>query len=360
MARFLFALLAVTVLAAGQLGHAAPSPAEVSRRPDDTNWLNKADPGTGNSFTDYTGSVKRVHAASGASADADARNPFQYYYTSSVKGVHAASGASADADARNPFHYYYTSSVNRLHAASGASDEASAATRAAGTATAVFFREEAVRVGESLPLRFPPGATAALGLLPRQVADSIPFSTRALPGVLAMLGVAPGSVAAAKMEDTLHACEAPTAVAGEAKFCATSLEALAERAMAALGTRDVRALASTLPSAGAPLQKYMVAAVRPVDGGCFVACHPEPYPYTVYRCHATGPARAYMVEMEGARAGGAAAVTVAVVCHTETSQWDPEHVSFKILGTKPGGAPVCHLMPYGHMIWAKNANHSPA
>ena len=127
--------------------------------------------------------------------------------------------------------------------------------------------------------------------------------------------------------------------------------------MAALGTRRVRAVTSTLPRAGAPPQEYTVRAVRPVDGASFVACHDEVYPYTVYRCHGTGPARAYMVEMDGAREG---AVTVATVCHTDTSRWNPEHVSFKLLGTKPGGAPICHLMPYGHIIWAKNVKRSPA
>lgn len=57
-----------------------------------------------------------------------------------------------------------------------------------------------------------------------------------------------------------------------------------------------------------------------------------------------------MVELEGTNN----LVTVAVICHTDTSKWDPEHLPFKILGTKPGGPPVCHTMPYGHMIWAKN------
>lgn len=129
--------------------------------------------------------------------------------------------------------------------------------------------------------------------------------------------------------------------------------------MGVLGTRDIRPVTSTLPGAGAPLQTYTVRAVRRVEGGPdFVACHDEAYPYTVYRCHTTGPSRAYMVDMEGARGGDA--VTIATVCHTDTSLWNPEHVSFKLLGTKPGGAPVCHLMPYGHIIWAKNVKRSTA
>ncbi|KAL6658646.1 hypothetical protein ACP70R_004232 [Stipagrostis hirtigluma subsp. patula] len=225
----------------------------------------------------------------------------------------------------------------------------------------VFFREEALRVGESLPLHLPAVASAPLGFLPRHVADTIPFSTSELRGVLAMLGIAEYSDLAARMEETLRTCESPAPqLAWEASFCATSPEALAEGAAAALGTRDVVTLASTVPRSGVPPQPYTVRAVHPVDHGArLVVCHDQPYPYTVYQCHGTGPrqARAYMVDMEDARGG---AVTVAVVCHTDTSRWNPEHVSFKLLGTVPGGAPVCHLMPYGHVIWAENGRRSSA
>lgn len=269
------------------------------------------------------------------------------------QGVPASGGARDDDDDDHSFKGYefgYDAPSERSH-------------RATPTApTAVFFHEEAVRVGERLPLHFRAAAPAALGLLPRGVADSIPFTTAALPAVLALLGVPPGSSRAAAMAETLRTCERPPPVAGEAeeaRFCATSLEAMVERAVAALGTRDVRAVTSALPLAGLPPQAYTVRAVRRIGGGAsFVACHDEAYPYTVYWCHGTGPARAYLVEMEGARGGGA--VTVAFVCHTDTSRWNPEHVSFKVLGTKPGGAPVCHLMPYGHIIWAKNVKPSPA
>lgn len=78
---------------------------------------------------------------------------------------------------------------------------------------AVFFHEEAVKVGQSLPFLFRPGRRATLGMLPRDAADSIPFSTPAIPGVLALLGIG-GGRAAADMEETLSMCEAPPLVAG--------------------------------------------------------------------------------------------------------------------------------------------------
>ncbi|CAL5005516.1 unnamed protein product [Urochloa decumbens] len=351
MARFAAVLLAAAVaalLAAGRLAHAAPSTAEVIWRavlpgsavPDavlrlirpDNNFVTKDEAEDAPPFNYQNYKAPSNGAAGGGARDDD----FGYDYK--APSIVPAGGGGD----REPFGYDYKAPGGHHHHAK----------------TTVFFHEESVRAGARLHFHFPAAAPAALGLLPGDVADAIPFATPALPSVLALLGVPPGSAQAAAMAETLRACELPP-LAGEAKFCAASLEALVERAAAALGTRDVRAVTSTLPRAGAPLQAYTVRAVRRVDGGGagFVACHDEPYPYTVYRCHGTGPARAYMVEMEGARGS---TVTVATVCHTDTSLWNPEHVSFKLLGTKPGGAPICHLMPYGHIIWAKNVKRSPA
>ncbi|KAE8786377.1 Protein RAFTIN 1B [Hordeum vulgare] len=365
MARFLVALLAATVVAvqAGeQLGHAAPATAEVFWRavlphsplPDAVLRLLKQP------AADATGFVVR---------DAEDRPPFDYRdYSRSESDDEPSKRTGATSGARDLDYDDYYSAADKLRGAAAAEyKEPSSSLAGSGASTArggkaetttVFFHEEAVRVGKRLPFNFPPAAPAALGFLPREIADSVPFSTAALPRVLSAFGIASDSATVASMEATLRACESPT-IAGESKFCATSLEALVERAMGVLGTRDIRPVTSTLPRAGAPLQTYTVRAVRPVEGGpVFVGCHDEAYPYTVYRCHTTGPSRAYMVEMEGARGGDA--VTIAAVCHTDTSLWNPEHVSFKLLGTKPGGTPVCHLMPYGHIIWAKNVKRSTA
>ena len=189
------------------------------------------------------------------------------------------------------------------------------------------------------------------------MADAIPFSASSLPATLARLGIANDSAQAAAMEETLYMCELPQKAGEAAKFCATSLEALVEGSMAALGTRRIRPVTSGLPRSGAPKQPYTVRAVHPVDGASFVSCHDHDYPYTVYMCHNTPSTRAYMVELEGARSG--LAVTVAAICHADTSSWNAEHVSFRILGTKPGGAPVCHYLPYGHNLWVNmEANRS--
>jgi len=224
-------------------------------------------------------------------------------------------------------------------------------------AQGLFFHEELVQVGKTITLYFPLAASAPLGLLPRRVADSIPFSPSSLPTALTRLGIANDSAQAAAMVETLHMCELPQKAGEAAKFCATSLEALVEGSMAALGTRRIRPVTSGLPRSGAPKQPYTVRAVHPVDGASFVSCHDHDYPYTVYMCHNTPSTRVYKVELEGARSG--LAVTVAAICHADTSSWNAEHVSFRILGTKPGGAPVCHYLPYGHNVWVNmEANRS--
>ncbi|KAM3189475.1 hypothetical protein ACQJBY_068022 [Aegilops geniculata] len=359
MARFLVALLAATLVAVqagGQLGHAAPATGEVFWRavlphsplPDAVLRLLKQPAAEATSFL----------------RDPEDRPPFDYRDYSRSSSDDEPSKSTGAASGAGGFDYDNYSGTDKRR---GATDEYKApssslagcgARGGQAETTTVFFHEEAVRVGKRLPFRFPPATPAALGFLPRQVADSVPFTTAALPGVLAMFGIASDTATVGSMEATLRACESPS-IAGESKFCATSLEALVERAMGVLGTRDIRPVTSTLPRAGAPLQTYTVRAVQPVEGGpVFVACHDEAYPYTVYRCHTTGPSRAYMVDMEGARGGDT--VTIATVCHTDTSLWNPEHVSFKLLGTKPGGTPVCHLMPYGHIIWAKNVKRSTA
>ncbi|KAF8758064.1 hypothetical protein HU200_010724 [Digitaria exilis] len=369
MARFAAVLLAAILLVqAGRVTHAAPSTAEVF-------WRAVL---SGSAVPDTVLRLLRSRKGKAEEAEGVARPnaPFNYqnYERSSApygydyKAPSTTVGARDDDD--TPFSYDYKPApttddhVTRddtpfsySYKAPGEHHHHEDVASATSKTTVVFFHEESVRVGERLAFHFPAASPAPLGLLPRNVADAIPFTTSSLPSVLSLLGVSPSSAQAAAMAETLRTCESPT-LSGEAKFCATSLEALVERATSALGTRDVRAVTSTLPRAGAPPQEYTVRAVRRVDGESFVACHDEAYPYTVYRCHGTGPARAYVVEMEGARDG--AVVAVATVCHTDTSQWNPEHVSFKLLGTKPGGAPICHLMPYGHILWAKNVKGSPA
>ncbi|XP_062199947.1 BURP domain-containing protein 15-like [Phragmites australis] len=119
-----------------------------------------------------------------------------------------------------------------------------------------------------------------------------------------------------------------------------------------------RSIAPRAPAAAAEatLRLYTVRAVRAVEGSRFVVCRREAGPGVVYGCRATGPARAYVVDV----AGGDVAVAAAVVCHTDTSQWDPAHAAFRLLDVKPGGAAVCHALPDAQQVLPAKNGKSPS
>jgi len=44
-------------------------------------------------------------------------------------------------------------------------------------------------------------------------------------------------------------------------------------------------------------------------------------------------------------------VKATVVCHKDTTEWDPNHVFLQVLKIKPGTTPVCRIFPEGHLLW---------
>lgn len=123
--------------------------------------------------------------------------------------------------------------------------------------------------------------------------------------------------------------------------------------------------------ASPPLRLYTVRVVRAVDGWKFMVCRRDrearPGPGAsddderdaVYGCRATGPARAYVVDVVGERGETAAAV---VVCRTDTSRWNHRaRAAFGLLDVKPGGAAaVCHAALDAQVIPVKNDRMSSA
>ncbi|XP_062202072.1 BURP domain-containing protein 13-like [Phragmites australis] len=91
-----------------------------------------------------------------------------------------------------------------------------------------------------------------------------------------------------------------------------------------------------------PRQECVVSAVSPLDGDRHVACHDEPYPYAVFQCHMTGRSstKAYMITLSGR----SPAVTMAALCHRDTSNWNPAHPAFEML---------CHFMPYANLVFGE-------
>ncbi|KAH7524220.1 BURP domain protein RD22 [Ziziphus jujuba] len=233
----------------------------------------------------------------------------------------------------SPFNYIYAASENQLH------DDPN---------VALFFLEKDLHPGSEMNLHFIKSSNSQT-FLPRQVAQSIPFSSNKLPEIYNQFSVVPGSIEAEIIKETIKECENPS-TRGEEKYCATSLESMVDFSTSKLG-KDALAV-STEVDKETQMQKYtIVPQVKKMVGDKSVVCHKQNYAYAVFYCHTTESTETFIVPLEGADGTKAKAVAV---CHKDTSTWNPKHVAFQVLNVKPGTVPVCHYLPEDHIVWVKN------
>lgn len=231
---------------------------------------------------------------------------------------------------KSPFNYVYAATETQLH------DDPN---------VALFFLEKDLHPGTKLNLHFTKTSNQAT-FLPRQVADSTPFSSDKVDDILNRFNVKPDSKEAQIMKNTISECE-EGGIKGEEKYCATSLESMVDFSTSKLG-KNVEVV-STEVDKETGLQKYTIApGVKKLAGDKAVVCHKQNYPYAVFYCHKTETTKAYSVPLEGANGIRVKAVAV---CHTDTSQWNPKHLAFQVLKVKPGTVPVCHFLPEDHVVW---------
>ncbi|XP_047180925.1 BURP domain protein RD22-like [Vigna umbellata] len=215
------------------------------------------------------------------------------------------------------------------------------------TTVALFFKENDLHYGKKLNLHFTASSNQAT-FLPRQVADSIPFSSSKVDDVFTKFSIKPESEEANVVKNTLSECE-DTGIKGEEKYCATSLESMVDFSTSKLGKNLV--VLSTVVDQETGLQQYTIApGVKKISGDKAVVCHKQNYPHAVFYCHKTETTRTYSVPLEGANGIRVKAVAV---CHTDTSQWNPKHLAFQVLKVKPGTVPVCHFLPEDHVVWVQ-------
>ncbi|XP_050261883.1 BURP domain-containing protein 9-like isoform X1 [Quercus robur] len=211
-----------------------------------------------------------------------------------------------------------------------------------------FFTMDDLFVGNIMPLYFPIQELSEF--LPREEADSIPFSMPQLPNVLQLFSIPIDSPNARAMEDTLQQCEA-TPITGETKLCATSLESMLDFVHSITGLwANLNVLTTKHPTMSTSLtQNYDVLRVsKELYAPKWVACHPLPYPYKIFFCHFIENTKIFKVLLGGENGHKVEAVAV---CHMDTSDWDPNHILFRQLGVKPGSSPVCHFLPKYHLVW---------
>ncbi|XP_027330067.1 BURP domain protein RD22-like [Abrus precatorius] len=237
--------------------------------------------------------------------------------------VHVAVGKS-------PFDYVYAASETQLH------DDPN---------VALFFLEKDLHSGKKLNLHFTKTLNSA-AFLPRQVADSIPFSSKKVDDVFTKFSIKPDSNEGQTVKNTINECEGPS-IRGEEKSCVTSLESMVDFSTSKLGN-NVEAV-STEVNKESELQQYTIAkGVKKLGENKAVVCHKQSYPYAVFYCHKSDTTKAYSVPLVGADRTRLTAVSV---CHTDTSQWNPKHLAFQVLNVQPGTVPVCHFLPEDHVVF---------
>jgi hypothetical protein len=216
----------------------------------------------------------------------------------------------------------------------------------------IYFLEKDLHTGTKLTLystllkRSSPDSRVFF--LPRRLAEAIPFSSDKLSVALEKLDISQGSDTALAMKQTLKGCEGP-ANSWERKYCATSLESMIDYATSTLGTSSLNVLETNVPCK-LESQKYTITRIpfQSKSGSKALVCHSETYAYAVYYCHESQHITTARVSLKGEDGSSGEGVAV---CHMDTSGWNPQHLAFKVLKVKPGGAPVCHFVPNGEVLW---------
>ncbi|XP_015163980.1 protein RAFTIN 1B-like isoform X2 [Solanum tuberosum] len=200
----------------------------------------------------------------------------------------------------------------------------------------IFFLMDDLKLGKTLTHSFPTmDLPSSLQMLPKKV----PFSLKE----------------AKSMEETLRLCE-DSPMKGETKYCATSIEAMRDFVQGILGENTqiepliTMTTTSTDPLNHNRLQNYTILN-DPEDVGAtkMVACHTM---RSVYYCHHTiSKSKVLKVELRN-DANGSDKIEAIAVCHLDTSDWNPSHLSFRVLGILPGTSPICHFFPSSNdLVW---------
>ncbi|XP_048234312.1 BURP domain-containing protein 9-like [Ricinus communis] len=210
----------------------------------------------------------------------------------------------------------------------------------------VFFLQKDLHVGQKMKLHITKSTNEAK-FLPRKVAESIPFSSKKIAEMLERFSVKPESLQAKIIKKTVDDCES-VGIKGEDRFCPTSLESLIDFTVSHIGNK-AQVLYNEVDKP-TRMQEYTIMGVKMV-GENQVVCHKQKYPYALYYCHSISATKVYTAPLVGADGTKAKAV---VVCHSDTSNWNPGHLAFLMLKIKPGEGTVCHFIRSDTLVWSSN------
>ncbi|KAL4348779.1 hypothetical protein GQ457_17G002890 [Hibiscus cannabinus] len=214
---------------------------------------------------------------------------------------------------------------------------------------AYFFMKD-VQVGKTIPVNFPHlKESDPARNLPRKTPTSLPLSLKALPSLLRFFSIPPASPQALAMEKTLTDCQIERP--GEHRACITSVDSLIDFVGGIFGP-DVpfEILRTSVATKTSPvLQNYTVVEVKEKTSTKSLPCHNLPYPYAVFYCHILVDTtnRMFKVTLRGENG---AVVEAVLVCHMDTSKWNPNFFAFRQLGVERGTTEACHFAPAYDMV----------
>ncbi|KAJ0010869.1 hypothetical protein Pint_34619 [Pistacia integerrima] len=222
----------------------------------------------------------------------------------------------------------------------------------------IFFTMNELKAGKFFPTSLPMNdPSTSPPLLPREEADLIPFSSQELPQILDYFSFSHDSTQAKAIEDAVKRCET-NPIKGETKLCATSLESMFDFVRSIFGLEmDFQVLSTThLTKSIATYQNYTILKVpKEIYSPKMVACHTVPYPYAIFYCHSQETETKIFSVPLGAEDGDR--VEAVAACHMDTSHWSPDHISFRMLGIKPGSSHVCHLFATDNLVFVPKSTH---
>ncbi|KAE8677219.1 sucrose-phosphate synthase 1 [Hibiscus syriacus] len=210
----------------------------------------------------------------------------------------------------------------------------------------IFFLENQLPVGRTLKVNEILKTMNKASFLPRQIAQSIPFSSRKFPEIFNYFSVEPNSNEADLIKQTIQNCEIP-AMKGEQRYCATSLESLIDWTVSKLG-KNIQVLSNYVEEE-TENRVFAIARVAKKVGETEMVCHKLKYAYAVFLCHSIEKTTAYTVPLVSA--DGSTKAKLLAICHEDTSAWSPDHLAFQILKVKPGTVPVCHFLTKETLVW---------
>jgi hypothetical protein len=218
----------------------------------------------------------------------------------------------------------------------------------------LFFLETDLVPEKTFNLQFIRGGSP-VSFMPREMADSIPFSSHNLTYILHRFSINPESEKASTMKETITTCEEP-GISGEEKYCPTSLESMIDFSTKILGKKNNVRAVSTGSNGDTQIKKYKIEhSVKSLTGdrdvdATSIVCHKMPYVYAVFYCHSIKSTKLYTAPLKSETGSEVEAVAV---CHEDTTKWNPEHLSFQMLKVKPG-TPICHFLADDTVVWYRN------